>query len=137
MTAENNQHPFGQILHKVNHKIYFISHDSQLAQLDTQSMKCELLPFRSLESIQSHKNALVGVSSDGSLFLMRHTPNQATPKTLQINIKRDCYFIKAAVYEDLVVVCGWSEEKKEAVYLLYDSKLRFKDEIVVEQSTLC
>ena len=129
-------HPFGQILHKVNQKIYFISHDSQLAQLDSQSMKCELLPFKGLESIQSHKNLLVGVSGEGSLFLLKHIPNRATPATMQISIKRDFYFIKAAVYDEHVVVFGWSEERKEAIYMLYDSRLSFKDEIIVEQSTL-
>lgn len=134
LMAESNLHPFGQILHRVNQKIYFISHDSQLVQLDVQSMKCELLPFRSLESIQSHKNTLVGVSNEGSLFLMKHIPNRA-PTTLRISIKRDFCFMKVAVHDDHVVVHGWSEERKEAIYLLYDSRLLFKDEVIFEQST--
>ena len=98
-------------------------------------MKCELLPFKSLESIHSHKNSLVGVSNRGRLFLIKHIPNRPTPTTLQITINRDYYFLKVAVNEDHVAVHGWSEEKKEAIFLLYDSKLRFKDEIIVEQST--
>jgi hypothetical protein len=96
-------------------------------------LKCELLPFKALESIQSHKNTLVGVSSEGKLFLMKQIPKKPSPLTLEIAIKRDFYFIKVAVYEEHVVVCGWNEERKEAIYLLYDSKLRFKDEVITEQ----
>ena len=53
-------------------------------------------------------------------------------KTIKIN--RNCSFIKVTTTPAYIVVIGWNEHKKEVVYLLYDSNLKFRDEITLKQS---
>lgn len=123
--------PYNQILHEYRGKLYFITNDNQLAQLDPLTFRCEVLGIKNLESIESNHIFITTLASDGELSLLYQTEEAKT-----IKISRDCSFIKVTATESHVVVVGWREKSKEAVFLLYDHNLRFKDEISLKQSTL-
>lgn len=69
------------------------------------------------------------LSSDNELTLLYQNED---PKAIMISRPYKLY--KVVLNSNYIVVVGWNEEKKEASYLLYDSKLQFKDEISVKCS---
>lgn len=90
-------------------------------------MRCELLGFGNVEAVESNRDFLATLASDGDLFLLYQTA-----EAKNVKVKRDCTFLKLATTEAYVVVVGWKDETKEATFLLYDANLRFRDEITVK-----
>lgn len=118
-------------MHEYGGKLYFISNNNQLTQLDPLSFRCEPIGLSNLEAIESNDSFIATLSHDGELNLLYA---EQDPKTLKIN--RNCSFLKVATTESHVVVVGWREQTKEAVFLLYDSNLKFRDEITVKQGSI-
>ncbi len=120
--------PYNQILHEYRGKLYFISNDNQLTQLDPLTFRCEPMGLRNLESLESNDAFIATLSSDGEVNLLHAVQDHKTLK-----ISRNCSFLKVSTTDSHVVVLGWKEQSKEAVFLLYDSELKFRDEITIKQ----
>lgn len=91
------------------------------------TLRCESLGLRNLETLETTEGYLATLSSDNELTLLYQNDD---PKSIRISRPYKLY--KVVLNSNYIVVVGWSEEKKEASYLLYDSKLQFKDEISVK-----
>lgn len=129
--AGENLRPYNQILHAVAGKMYFLSNDSQLTQFDPVTLRCEGLGVKNLEALATTEGCLATLSCDNEITLLYQNDE---PKSLQVN--RPYRLYKISLTKDFIVLTGWNTEKSEATYLLYDSTLKFLDEISVKCSSL-
>lgn len=79
--------------------------------------------------MEANRLFLATLSRDGDLYLLYQSE-----EAKHLKIERDCAFTKVATTEAHVVVVGWNEESKTASFLLYDSSLKFRDEVSVKLS---
>lgn len=94
------------------------------------TFKCEVTPLKDLDYIQASENSLVAISTDNKIHLMK-----LGEEVRSLHLKNNTVLLRISTLGNLIVVLGWNEETRESVYFLYNTDLKYRDELVVKSGS--
>lgn len=69
-------HPYNQILHPIDSKVYFISNEGKLIQFNLHTLKSYSLPVSEVVELTSNEEELLALTKDGNVLLFKEEPTE-------------------------------------------------------------